>query len=202
MNSRTRPVRVDERMTTAIALAVVTAGLSACTTTFPRDLSAVSISRVSRADVTRIVGEVPFFSNEDEFLVVRVSTHRDIIAHAAKRHSTLVANGSLCEDGRELLTAPDVYVQGREPYDPLARDAWLAKPMKPTAAGSYEYDTIHVLQWSGAEGRPGYDLRHTPQDICLQIGGWYFFVFESNVVRISSEEIEAAIVDHRGLRGD
>jgi hypothetical protein len=199
MQRGTRPVRFDERVTPAMAtaIAVVTAGLSACTTTFPRDLSVVSISKVSRADLTRIVGadaELPFFRGEDEFVVVRVSTHQDIISHAAKRHSTLVANGRLCDDDREIQTAPEVYVQGRGTYTPLSRDAWLAKPMEPTGAGLYEYDTVHSLQWRGqVEGFADYDLRRAPQDVCLQIGGWYWFVFESNVVRVGGKEIEAAI---------
>lgn len=171
----------------AIAIAVVAAGLSACTFTFPRDLSVVSISKVSRADLTRIVGadaELPFFNSEDGFVVVRVSTHQDIISHAAKRGSTLGANGWLCDDGREIQTAPDVYVQGRGAYSPPSRDAWLTKPMKPTGAGLYEYDTVHLLPGRG---------QGAPQEVCLQIGGWYWFVFESNVVRVGGKEIEAAI---------
>jgi hypothetical protein len=191
MTSRSRTAAIT------IAIAVVSAAVSGCTFTFPRDLSAVSISKVSRADVTRMLGadaELPFFRNEEEFIVVRVSTRKDVISHALKRHSTLGANGWLCDDGREIQTSPTLYVPGRGAFTPIEHDAWLTKPMEPTAAGSYEYDTFHSLQRRAQVAEfATYDLRRAPQDICLQIGGWYWFVFQSNVVRISAKEIEAAI---------
>jgi hypothetical protein len=177
----------------AAIVSVAALGLSACTTTFPDDLSAVSVAKVARADLPRVIGrdtQLPLFGADEDFLVVRIGTSHDVVSYALKRGSTLVANSWLCDSGVELATTSRLYAQGRD----VRRDR-QAKLPQPTTAGSYEYDTIHlILRSRSVEGRAAYNLRSAPQDVCLQVGGTDMMsTFESNIVRVTGKEIETAI---------
>jgi hypothetical protein len=176
-----------------VAFGTVAVGLSACTTTFPGDLSAVSTAKVARADLPRVIGsdtQLPLFSSGDDFLVVRIGTRQDVLSYAMKHGRTLVADSWLCDSGVQLGTTSTLYVQGHD----VRRDR-PAKPPGPTSAGLYEYDTIHlILRSRSVKEFAAYDLRTAPQDVCLQVGGTdMMFSFESNIVRVTGKEIETAL---------
>jgi hypothetical protein len=176
-----------------ISIAVVAVAQSGCTTTFPNDLTVISIEEIHRADLTRVIGrdaQLPMFATGEDFLVVRIGTHQDVVAHAVERNSLLAANAWFCDSGQEVATPLRLYVQGRE-----VRYNEQARAPEPTAAGIYEYDTIHLVARSPQVAAfPPYDLGSAPQDICLQVAGSNMvFAFESNVVRVTKEQIKVAI---------
>jgi len=192
-----------------ITVFLVGAFLGGCITYTPKDLKISNVTKVDKENLLLAVGDTIHYSwIESEFIVVKLSTKKDLIKYTQKNSYPLYYDAMFCEEPDSPLHTFGLYVE--KASDTSKLEAILGDNYSNIInAVDFNYLNYYVLipVYFSKEieiyGRPErensvfykkYNLIEHPRDLCFKIGGSFFGVgFRSNSVILTHEKIEQII---------
>ncbi|WP_444994922.1 hypothetical protein [Aliikangiella sp. IMCC44359] len=194
-----------------ITVLFTVAFLSSCITYTPKDLKISNVTKVDKENLLLTVGETIHHSwIEGEFIVVKLSTKKDLIKYTQKKSYPLNYDANFCEEPDSPLHTFGLYVE--KASDTSKLEAILGDNYSNiinTVDFSYlnYYVLIPVYFSKDIEiyGRPErknavfykkYNLTEHPRDLCLKINGSFFGLgFRSNSVVLTHEKIKQIMLE-------
>ncbi|MCW8875693.1 MAG: hypothetical protein OQK51_01435 [Kangiellaceae bacterium] len=180
--------------------------LASCITYTPKDLKISNVTKIDKENLLLTVGEAIHHSwIEGEFIVVKLSTKKDLIKYTQKKSYPLNYDANFCEEPDSPLHTFGLYVE--KASDTSKLEAILGDNYSNIInAVDFSYLNYYVLipvyfsKDIEIYGRPErenavfykkYNLIEYPRDLCFKIGGSFFGLgFRSNSVVLTHEKIE------------
>lgn len=180
--------------------------LAGCVANTPQDLLVSEVSITSRVRIDQLI-ELPFHDSWviDEFVIVGLATHTDLIQYAQENGYPLSYEARFCEDQATPIFSSGLFTKIASLYTRRiqAEEIDFSSISKIDGVRNHTYYVLVPMTFSQAQeiyGRPEredavfykkYDLRSNPKDLCFQIGGYaYGFGFKSNMVTLPASEIQ------------
>ncbi len=186
--------------------------VSGCVWTIHYDLTASVDGLVGKENVREVAGGhyenhgdsfwSAFGNEQGQMLRVRVSTSRDLVSLAYRKHRMTTVQWHFCEKPRQeaFLGSNILFVDG-------TRVPWVfqhASRVVPDGQGRFVYDAILYVRdprpledrrsFASGEIDEAYDLEREPRDVCMWVGLWTTMAgYKTNVARIPKEAIAATL---------
>ncbi len=192
-----------------ITVLFAVAFLAGCITYTPKDLKVSNVTKVDKENLLLTVGDTIHHSwIEGDFIVVKLSTKKDLIKYTQQKSYPLNYDAKFCEEPDSPLHTFGLYVE--KASDTSKLEAILGDNYSNIInEADFSYLNYYVLipAYFSKEieiyGRPErdnaifykkYNIIEDPRDLCFEIGGSFFGVgFLSNTVVLSQERIKQIV---------
>lgn len=198
------------KCTKLFTISVAIVFLSGCIAYTPKDLRISNATKVNERDLLLTVGDTIHHSwTEGEFIIVKLSTKKDLIIYTQQNSYPLNYQVMFCEEPDSPLYTFGLYVE--KVSDTTKLETVLANYSDIISMVDFSYLNYYILVpvYFSKEieiyGRPEresavfykeYNLIEHPRDLCFKIGGSSFGIgFQSNTVVLTREIVEQIVLE-------